>query len=153
MPSKTVHCGICGEAIRGDDFGERMRKLRKHRKAEHPKAHKKSVKKTLKTKRRKGIINTTKRRAKQTVLKIRRDFISRPAVVRYGDFEGNDSMIRLLLRSDDSTFPEFALYTDRYRPKFDKKVMGQALRDAKFTEEARGKWVLRTNKFSIFVYV
>jgi len=153
MPSKTVHCSICGKAIRGDDFGERMRKLRKHRKAEHAKAHKKSVTKTLKTKRARGIINKHDPRKKSSVLQIRRRLVERPAVVQYGDFEGDDSMIRLLLRSDDSTFPEFALYASRYRPKFSKKVMGQALRDAKFTEEARGKWVLRTDKLSIFVYL
>jgi len=153
MPSKTVHCSICGEAIRGDDFGERMRKLRRHRKAKHPKAHKKSVKKTLKTKRARGIINKHDPRKKSSVLQIRKHLVEKPAVVRFGDFEGTDSMIRLLLRSDDSTFPEFALYTDRYRPRFNKKVMGQALRDAKFTEEARGKWVLRTDKFSIFIYM
>ncbi len=46
MP-ETVHCSICGKAIRGDDFKERMDKLRHHRKLAHPTAHKKSVRKSM----------------------------------------------------------------------------------------------------------
>lgn len=60
MPKTTVHCSICGYAVSGYNFQERMEKLRRHRKKKHPKAHKKSVKKTLETKRRKGLINKTK---------------------------------------------------------------------------------------------
>lgn len=57
MPMKTIHCSLCGKAIKGDNFPERMAKLRRHRKKEHPKAHRKSVKKGVKTrmgKKRKG---------------------------------------------------------------------------------------------------
>lgn len=46
----TVHCGLCGKAISGTSFGERMTKLRSHRKKEHPTAHKKSVRKSVSTK-------------------------------------------------------------------------------------------------------
>jgi len=53
MPKKTVHCSICGKAFSGESFKERMDKLRKHRKKEHPRAHKKSVKKAVKTRKRK----------------------------------------------------------------------------------------------------
>ena len=48
MP-ETVHCSICGKAIRGEDFKDIMAKLRRHRKKYHPKAFKKSVKKGVKT--------------------------------------------------------------------------------------------------------
>jgi hypothetical protein len=51
MPTKTVHCGLCGKAISGYDFSERMAKLRSHRKARHPKAFKASIKKGLRTRR------------------------------------------------------------------------------------------------------
>ena len=50
MPMKTVHCKICGKAISGSTFEERMKKLRRHRKKHHPQSHKKSVKKGVKTK-------------------------------------------------------------------------------------------------------
>ena len=50
MPMKTIHCKICGKAISGSTFEERMKKLRRHRKKHHPSAHKKSVKKGVKTK-------------------------------------------------------------------------------------------------------
>ena len=43
----TVHCKICGKAISGTSFGERMAKLRHHRKLQHPTAHKKSVGKSV----------------------------------------------------------------------------------------------------------
>lgn len=49
MPMKTIHCGICGTAIRGDDFPERMDKLRRHRKRKHPGAFRQSVKKAQRT--------------------------------------------------------------------------------------------------------
>ncbi|MBA7491364.1 hypothetical protein ES702_01909 [subsurface metagenome] len=49
MPKKTVHCSLCGKAISGDDFSERMTKLWSHRKRSHPKAHRKSVKKAVRT--------------------------------------------------------------------------------------------------------
>jgi len=85
-------------------------------------------------------------------LKVRRGLIKKPKVLGYADFEGTDSMIRILHRVDDTYFPELALFTSKYKPKMDKQRIGEVLRDAGFSEEARGKWVLRTNKFSIFVY-
>lgn len=57
MPMKTIHCKICGKAIRGTTFGARMKKLRRHRKKAHPTAHKRSIRKALRTKRERGIIN------------------------------------------------------------------------------------------------
>lgn len=60
MPYKqNIKCSICGKRIRGTknvEFKERMEKLRRHRKKKHPKAHKKSIKKMLKTKRERGLI-------------------------------------------------------------------------------------------------
>ena len=48
---KTIHCREhgCGKAIRGENFAERMKKLRKHRKKQHPTSHKRSVKKAQET--------------------------------------------------------------------------------------------------------
>jgi len=145
MPSKTVHCSICGESIKGKDFGERMRKLRRHRKAEHPKAHKKSVKKTLKTKRARGIIDKHPRKKKG--LKQRTRLVSTPQVQGYEDLPVS-GLIRVLFRADNTDFPEFAFYPSKRA--FAK--VNPSLVDAGFKEEERGKWVLRSNKFSIFVY-
>jgi len=49
----NIKCSICGKRIRGTkdvEFGERMAKLRRHRKKKHKKAHKQSAKKAQKTK-------------------------------------------------------------------------------------------------------
>jgi TRAP-type C4-dicarboxylate transport system substrate-binding protein len=53
---KPIHCKICGKAIAGTakaDFKTRMAKLRRHRKRSHPKAHKKSIKKAVRTRKEK----------------------------------------------------------------------------------------------------
>jgi hypothetical protein len=134
MPEKTVHCSICGKAIRGFDFQERMAKLRRHRKKKHPEAHRKSVKKMMKTK---GLLDP---------LKVRKGLINKPNVEAFSDHKGS-GLIRVLERKDGSLFPEMALYL-RGRP-----LITESLRDGGLIEEARGKWVLRTNKFNIFVYV
>lgn len=127
----TKHCSLCGKAFKGS-FAEVMRKLRSHRKREHPKAHKKSVKKTLKTKR---VLDPLKKRA---------ELISKPKVLGFSDINGG-ALIRILKRESDY-FPEFALYPRR-------KFSPECLEDAGLKQESRGKWVLRTNKFNIFVYV
>jgi hypothetical protein len=54
MPSLTVHCSICGKAVSGYNFEERMSKLRRHRKNYHPSAHRRSTRKMIATKRRKA---------------------------------------------------------------------------------------------------
>jgi len=46
---KTIHCRLCGLAIKGASFTSRMAKLRSHRKRRHPTAHRRSVVKALKT--------------------------------------------------------------------------------------------------------
>ena len=50
MP-ETIHCRICGKAIRAASFEDGMAKLRRHRKAEHPTAFRRSVKKAIATRR------------------------------------------------------------------------------------------------------
>jgi len=45
MPVKTIHCRKCGAAIRGENFPQRMAKLRRHYKREHPEAWKRSIRK------------------------------------------------------------------------------------------------------------
>lgn len=56
---RIMHCKLCGKATPSycKTFEQQMAWLRKHRKRKHPKAHKKSVRKTLKTKRKKGLID------------------------------------------------------------------------------------------------
>lgn len=51
MP-ETIHCSICGKAIRGENFQDWMAKLRRHRKKYHPAAFKRSVKKGVKARKR-----------------------------------------------------------------------------------------------------
>lgn len=56
MSVKTIHCSICGQAISGYGFADRMEKLRRHYKKHHPTAFKKQIRKALETKRAKGLI-------------------------------------------------------------------------------------------------
>ena len=146
MAKETVHCSICGKAITGKDFGERMRKLRKHRKEMHPTAHKRSVKKTLKTKRRKGIIHDP-----SNTIRIRKTMITKPKVVTFEDVEGR-GLIRVLRRENGSHFPEFAIYPSEVMQMVGFHMV-ESLRDAGFREQETDKWVLRTNRFNIFVYL
>jgi hypothetical protein len=78
--------------------------------------------------------------------KVRRHMISKPAVKSFKDFPAS-GLIRVLDREKDK-FPEFALYP---RAKNKAKVE-KSLRHAGLKEEETGKWVLRTDRFSIFVY-
>lgn len=86
-------------------------------------------------------------------LKVRKGLIKKPKVTSYKDFKASGLMRVLWL--DDPThklgeyrlFPEFALYPKR------KPAILSSLQHAGFKEEEAGKWVLRTNKFSVFVYV
>ena len=47
--AKTIHCRLCGRAIKGATFQSRMKKLRKHRKRQHPRAHRESIRKAVRT--------------------------------------------------------------------------------------------------------
>lgn len=78
-------------------------------------------------------------------LTIRKKLVKQPKVIRYIDFKGSSGLIRVLERTTDH-FPEFALYMRMSKP------LRKSLVDAGFTEEQANKWVLRTNRFSIFVY-
>lgn len=117
-----------------------MAKLRRHRKEAHPKAHKESIKKALRTK---GLLDPLK-------VKVRRHLIKKPKVKGFTDLKG-EGTIRVLWREHDY-FPEFALYPKRTKGAMPKHL-AEPLKDAGLKEEARGKWVLRTDKFSIFVYI
>jgi len=52
MP-ETISCSICGKRIRGKNFADIMDKLRSHRKREHPRAFRESIRRGVET-RRKG---------------------------------------------------------------------------------------------------
>jgi len=79
-------------------------------------------------------------------IKIRKGLINKPKVLKHVDHKGY-GLVRVLTREKDF-FPEFAVYPDR-----SSKDVKQSLKDAGLKEEQRGKWVLRTNRFNIFVYV
>jgi hypothetical protein len=145
MPEKTIHCSLCGQAITGYDFPERMDKLRKHRKMKHPKAHKQSVKKSAATKRKKRKLDP---------LKTRTGLIANPQVKSYKDTEAMGT-IRVLQRKNAPFFPELALTVPDAKTLPSKTIadISTSLESAGFTFEGRGKWVLRTNKFNIFVYI
>lgn len=138
MPMQTVHCSICGKAIKGYDFKERMDKLRHHRKLKHPSAHRQSIKKGLRTK---GKLDPK--------LRTRKALIANPPVTRHTDYDALGT-VRILHRENALSFPELALTVEK---KGGKSELKNALENAGFTDEKSGKWVLRTNKFNIFVYI
>jgi len=160
---KTVHCSLCGKPIKGTTFEKRMAKLRSHRKRVHPTAHKRSVAKGMVTKGydRKwrtlaGLAKIAKsparhkkfRKWKLDPLKVRKGLTKKPKVLNYMDYKG-EGLMRVLVREKDR-FPEFALYITKPKAW---QTTKDALIDAGLMEESRGKWVLRTNKFNIFVYI
>jgi len=113
---------------------------------------KKAILQAIKEGRKKlGIRKVTARMLKQYGLldpdkiKVRKRLIKKPIVIDYYDFKA-DGLIRVLLREDKTLFPELALYTKLYID------ILESLRQAGFREEERNKWVLRTDKFNIFVY-
>jgi hypothetical protein len=79
----------------------------------------------------------------------RRGLTSKPEVLGFKDFKGT-SLVRVLQRKRD-LFPEFALYV-RFK-KMAHEVQDGMLKDAGLKEQGTGKWVLRTDRFNIFVYV
>ena len=89
---------------------------------------------------------------KKKALKVREKLTNKPKVLGFKDFKAS-GLVRVLQREDAKNrevmdyFPEFALY-----PKKSPRIES-GLTDAGFKQESRGKWVLRTNKFNIFVYV
>jgi len=88
------------------------------------------------------------RKPQKKTIRIRRKLINKPAVKSFKDFAAS-GLIRVLDREKDK-FPEFALYP-RAR---NKAKIEKALRDADFQQpkDEPGKWVLRTDKFTVFVY-
>jgi hypothetical protein len=74
--------------------------------------------------------------------------------VSFKDYKG-EGLIRVLRRKNWTLFPEFALYVQlekKTHPVHEEH--DEMLRQAGLTEEGNtGKWVLRTNKFNLFVYV
>jgi len=53
MPVKTIHCRLCGKAIKGYSFKIRMAKLRRHYKRNHPGAFRRMIKKSVETRKKK----------------------------------------------------------------------------------------------------
>jgi len=81
-------------------------------------------------------------------IKARRKLIGKPIVTGYDDYKANGGVIRVLEREKASALPEFALYM-----KEGSSLLTEALISAGLIEEEKGKWVLRTDKFSIFIYM
>lgn len=156
---KEVTCRTCGELIkrfrrsaypRGHVPKSLILKaIRRHYKEAHPRKFKEFAKKAVKTKKARGILDASlyvlEEYAPEPKIKARRKLISKPKVIGFEDFDG-DGLIRVLERTKDF-FPEFAFYMKAWLP-----MLERSLKHARFKEEERGKWVLRTNKFSIFVY-
>jgi hypothetical protein len=133
----TVHCSICNKAVKGSTFKVRMARLRRHRKEAHPGAHRKSVRKALETK-------------KLDPLR-RRPLMVAKYVKGYIDYNGKATIRVLDRRPEMSLLPEFALYV-KFR-NMPHNIQDQMLKNAGLREEARGKWVLRSDNLSLFVYV
>lgn len=83
-------------------------------------------------------------------LKKRSGLIANPQVKGFHDY-GALGTVRILHRKNAVSFPELAL-TAEHKGNYMAEI-GEALSNAGFTDELQGKWVLRTNKFNIFVYV
>jgi len=81
------------------------------------------------------------------VLKTRTEMINKPWVTGFRDSDAK-GLIRVLKREDGSYYPELTLYMGKAN-----KGVISSLVDSGFKEEERGKWVLRTNKMNVFVYV
>lgn len=152
---KEIYCQTCGNLIkrfrrsaypRGHVPKELiLRAIRRHYKEKHPRKFKEFAKKAVRTKIERGILDPYASESVPTI-KARRKLINKPRVRSYHDIKAS-GLIRILERSRD-LFPEFALYPPRGG-----SFLAESLKDAGFKEEERGKWVLRTNRFSIFVYL
>ena len=55
MP-EVIHCRVkgCGKAIHAENFQDGMAKLRHHRRVAHPRLHRQSIEKGVKTRRARG---------------------------------------------------------------------------------------------------
>jgi len=85
----------------------------------------------------------------------RTKLVSKPGVVTFKDFKGQ-GLIRVLRRTNWTLFPEFALYvpleknhTNPVHEEYDRMLSTAGLTE----ENNSGKWVLRTDKFNLFLYV
>jgi len=93
----------------------------------------------------------TRRKKLDPALKTRK-LTATPKVHRYDDLTGVDSTVRILTRQNAEPLPEFGLFVKASGYHVSQPFLDM-LDAAGFTYEDRGKWVLRTNKFNIFVYV
>ena len=83
-------------------------------------------------------------------LKPRKELIANPQVEKFHDYNALGT-VRILHRKEALSFPELAL-TAEHKGSYMREI-GEALKNAGFTDELRGKWVFRSNKFNIFVYI
>ena len=52
--SETVHCKICGKSFRVENFADQMEKIRHHYKIAHPRKFKKSIKRGVEKRKKRG---------------------------------------------------------------------------------------------------
>jgi hypothetical protein len=145
-----------------------MEKLRRHRKRAHPQAFKQSVKKSQKTRkshdpewektREEELYSPSERRHKEygrrkhdPEMKVRKKLIAVPRVQKFTDYRARQGLVRVLYREDGTLFPELMLALKFRGMKH--QVQDDMLKAAGFTEERKGMWVIRSNKFSVFMYV
>ena len=72
MPLKSFKCSVCGarcpkKYLAHGQFEKRIAWLRRHRKRKHPRLHKKSTRKTLRTKKRRRFIVTRRMRTNKRI--------------------------------------------------------------------------------------
>lgn len=91
----------------------------------------------------------TKKTLDPQLIKVRKGLINKPTVLGYTDHKAY-GLIRVLEREDGSLFPEFAFFPRN--ASLGDELMLDSLEEAGLKEEIPYKWVLRTDKFNIFVY-
>jgi|SRR5271157_2288718 len=93
----------------------------------------------------------SKKAKKEPQMKVRTKLIAVPRVTEFKDFRASQGLVRVLHRVDGTLFPELMLVLKFRGMKH--QVQDDMLKAAGFTEEKTGMWVMRSNKYSVFMYV
>ena len=80
--------------------------------------------------------------------KVRKKLIANPQVQRFVDAKSNWAVVRVLHRKGAPPLAEIGV-----KVVSGKVEVKEAVDAAGFTNEGQGKWVWRSNKFSVFIYV
>ena len=145
-----LQCPYCTAVLLG------MQRLSRHVLTKHPKI---TFEQWVADCERYGLDDVVKRANLDPALKQRKKPVKNPIVTSYRDIKANSGCLtRLLYRSSgkhsETVFPEFALYHDKLRG-IKLVDLKQALLNAGFTQDPteKSRYILRTNKFNLFVFV